>query len=166
MDPIQGELMNARRNLLALLSAAGMAFAPVPVSAHDTKCPHCKLAVVQDTKAQDYEVALKFGRKRIEYRCVLCAIAQAKTEFEGDLSIVAPSEIKGQHVTLTRKDGKWSVSPETTVFIAHKVNHRECEIGDRALTKAAAFQPWVEAHKDLLAGAKMLNLAEMIEISN
>jgi hypothetical protein len=158
--------MNVRRTVLGLLSAAGMTLAPTPASAHDTKCPHCKLAVVQDTKIQDNEVALKFGRKRIEYRCVLCAIAQAKSEFEGDLSIVAPSEIKGERVTLTRKDGKWSVIPETAVFIAHKVNHRECEIGDRALTRAAAFQPWMDSHKELLTGAKMLNLAEMIEISN
>lgn len=157
--------MRARRTLLALMGAAGMALTPAPAFAHDTKCPHCKLPVVQNTKDLDNEVALKFGRKRIEYRCVLCAVAQAKTEFQGDLSIVAPTEIKGQPVTLTRKDGKWSVSPANAVFIAHKVNHRFCEFGDRALTGAAAFQPWVDAHRDMLTGAKMLNLDELIEIS-
>ncbi|MBL8115518.1 MAG: hypothetical protein JNK60_21735, partial [Acidobacteria bacterium] len=54
---------------------------PIPARAHETKCPFCRKPVVQDTADLDNEVALKFGKKRIEYRCVLCAIAEAKTAY-------------------------------------------------------------------------------------
>ena len=46
--------------------------------AHEVPCPLCGLKVVQATKAQDNEVVLRFGKKRIEYRCVYCALADAK----------------------------------------------------------------------------------------
>jgi len=143
------------------LSATGGALRPAV--AHEAKCPVCKLDVVQDTEKLDNEVALKFGRKRIEYRCVYCALADAKN-YNGDLTILAPSEVKAKPVTLARKDGKWSASPETAVFVGQKVNHRSCQVGYRALTNKDAFPKWVSAHQELLKDAKPLTLAEMLEV--
>src|SRR5688500_20248570 len=94
-----------------------------PADAHEAKCPVCKLDVVQDTEKLDNEVALKSGRKRIEYRSVVCALTDAKT-YTGDLTILAPSEIKSKPVLLSRQEGKWLVMPETSASVGQKVNHR------------------------------------------
>lgn len=163
-------LMAYFRSRLTLFLAASLALgasglAGRPLMAHEAKCPHCTLDVVQDTEQQDNEVALRYGRKRIEYRCVFCALSQAISEFKGDLTILAPSEIKGKPVVISRKDGKWSVSPETTVFVAHKVNHRHCQIGYRAFTSRAGFDAHVKSHPDLLRDAKPLTLEEMVAIA-
>ncbi len=132
--------------------------------AHEAKCPVCKLDVVQDTDRLDNEVALKSGRKRIEYRCVFCALQDSKS-YTGDITILAPSELKGKPVTLARKDGKWTASPEGAVFVGQKVNHRSCQLGYRALTTRSAFEKWIHANHELLADAKPLTLAEMVALA-
>ncbi|MGV3719275.1 MAG: hypothetical protein ACO1SX_00070 [Actinomycetota bacterium] len=158
-----------RRLLLAGSLAAALA-APIaalsvrPVLAHEAKCPVCKLDVVQDTDKLDNEVALRSGRKRIEYRCVYCALSDAKS-YTGDITILAPSEIKGKPVLLSRKEGKWSVAPDTAVFVGHKVSHRSCELGYRALTTKSAFDKWIHANHELLKDAKPLTLAELLQVS-
>ena len=50
------------------------------------------MTITPDTTTQDNETVLKAGRKRIEYKCVFCALAEAKTEYKGDVTIIAPSE--------------------------------------------------------------------------
>ena len=150
--------------LAAVFAAPLAGVALRPAAAHEAKCPVCKLDVVQDTDKLDNEVALKSGRKRIEYRCVYCALQDAKS-YQGDITILAPSELKGKPVTLVRKGGQWSASPETAVFVGQKVNHRHCQTGYRALTNKAAFDKWVHANHELLNGAKPLSLAEMLEAS-
>jgi hypothetical protein len=152
--------------LAALVTMGAVGMTPRPASAHEATCPYCKLDVVQDTRELDNEVALKYGRKRIEYRCVFCALAQAHTEFKGDLTILAPSEVKGKPVLITRKEGKWSVSPETAVFVGHKVNHRKCQLGYRALTSKAGYDAWIKQNQKLLADAKPLNLEQMVKLSD
>ena len=138
-----------------------------PAFAHEAKCPVCKLDVVQDTDALDNEVALRSGRKRIEYRCVYCALNDARS-YTGDLTILAPSELKGKPVLLSRKEGKWSVQPETALFASAgaKVDHRGCAAGYRALTSQPAFEKWVQAHRDLLKDAKPLTLVQLLEVAN
>ena len=148
--------------LAGLMSLGSLALRPAV--AHEATCPVCKLDVVQDTEKLDNEVALKFGRKRIEYRCVYCALQDAKN-FNGDLTILAPSELKGKPVLLTRTGGQWKVAPETAVFVGQKVNHRSCQVGYRALTTKAAFDQWVHANHELLNGAKPLTLKEMVELA-
>lgn len=148
--------------LALLLTLAAMPLRPV--LAHEAKCPVCKLDVVQDTATLDNEVALRFGRKRIEYRCVWCALKDAKT-YRGDVTILAPSELKGKPVLLSRKGDEWSVQPETAVFVGHKVNHRQCELGYRALTTRAAFDKWVKANASLLEDAQPLTLPQMLELA-
>jgi hypothetical protein len=136
-----------------------------PAMAHEAPCPYCKLILVQDTPQLDNEVVLRYGRKRIEYRCVFCALAQTKSQYQGDLTILAPSELKGKPVTLARKDGKWSVTPETAVFVGEKVDHRQCSIGYRALSSRAAFDAWVKRNQPLLGSATPKTLDQMVEIS-
>ena len=150
--------------LAALIGTGAAGPALRPALAHEAKCPVCKLDVVQDTDKLDNEVALKSGRKRIEYRCVYCALSDAKS-YTGDVTITAPSEIKGKPVLLTRKEGKWAVQPESAVFVGHKVNHRQCQVGYRALTTKDAFEKWIHANHELLKDAKPLTLAEMLEVS-
>ncbi len=158
-----------RRSLVAAaalsLFGTGLAsYSPRPAAAHEAKCPVCKLDVVQDTDKLDNEVALRSGRKRIEYRCVWCALKDAKS-FTGDITILAPSELKGKPVQLSRKEGKWTMTPETAVFVGQKVNHRECQLGYRALTTKDAFDKWVHANHALLQGAKPLTLEQMLELA-
>jgi hypothetical protein len=94
----------------------------------------------------------------------MCAIAQAKKEFKGDVTIEAPSETKGKPVIITRKDGKWS-APEKAVFVGVKASHQHCQIAYRALTDKDAFDKWVKANEVVLKDAKPLTLAEMVELS-
>lgn len=146
--------------LIAITTAGSL-----PLLAHEAKCPYCSLDVVQDTDAQDNEVALRFGRKRIEYRCVFCALSEAQSEFKGDLSILAPSEAKGKPVMIARKEGKWSVTPVTAVFVARKVNHKYCEIGYRAFSTKPAFEEYALKHKERLGDVKPLTLEQMLELT-
>ena len=136
-----------------------------PAMAHEGKCPVCKMDVPQDTDRQDNEVALKSGRKRIEYRCVFCALSDAKS-YTGDVTILAPSDVQGKPIMLMRKDGKWSTMPENAVFVGEKVNHRQCQIGNRAFTNKAAFDDWIHKNHELLGNAKPLTLQEMVDIAS
>lgn len=151
--------------LAMLLGAYGAGPGLRPALAHEAQCPVCKLDVVQDTDKLDNEVAIRSGRKRIEYRCVYCALQDAKS-FTGDITILAPSELKGKPVVLSRKEGKWTVAPETAVFVGEKVDHKQCQVGYRALTGKEAFDKWVQANPDLLKTAKPLSLAQMLEVAN
>jgi hypothetical protein len=148
---------------LTLCMAVGLLL-PLPAPAHEAKCPVCKLDVVQDTPRLDNEVALKSGRKRIEYRCVLCALRDAPS-YAGDITILAPSEVKGRPVTLTRKAGEWSVTPAAAVFVAHRVEHRHCQLGYRALTSPEAFPKWVAAHREVLQDAVPVKLPELLALA-
>ncbi len=152
-------------SLTALLSVGLFAGTATPAYAHDAKCPYCKLDVVQDTKEQDNEVVLRYGNKRIEYRCVLCALAQAKSKFKNDVTIVAPSSVKGKPITIKRVDGVWSSDPEGALFIHVKGSHSECEVRYRAVSSKAEFDKYVKANATLLKDAKPLTLKEMVELS-
>lgn len=151
---------------LAAVVAMSVSTAAVrPAFAHEAKCPVCKLDVVQDNAKLDNEVALKSGRKRIEYRCVFCALQDAKA-YAGDVTVLAPSELKGKPVTLTRTAGKWTAAPASAVFVGQKVNHRSCQVGYRAVTSRAAFDKWVAANPVLLKDASPLTLAEVLALAN
>jgi len=131
---------------------------------HEAKCPHCQADVVQDTPEQDNEVPLMYGKKRIEYRCVMCAIADAEKSYKGDLKILAPSDVKGKPIEIVRKDSLWS-APDSTVFIGYKIKHRYCDRGYRAFTTKAAFAAHVEKYKVQLRDAKPISLAELVQIA-
>jgi len=169
MKPINNIRSISRRSFLAAALAAGTLGAigsiAQPVLAHEADCPFCSLPVVQDTDKQDNEVKLRYGRKRIEYRCVFCAISEAQSEYkDGDVTIAAPSEKKGAPIVIKREGGQWS-APAGIVFVAKKMNHKYCQVSYRVFSSRAAFDAYVKQHKDQLEDAKPLTLAEMVKVA-
>ena len=143
-----------------LLVVSGLA------SAHPVPCPRCGLKVVQATSTQDDETVLRYGNKRIEYRCVDCALADAK-KYAGDVFVYAPSEVKGNPVILARQAGVWSVVkvegerlvPETgAVFLDAFDSHAQCATLARAFHSQRGFDAYAAKGKD----AKPLDLAGML----
>jgi hypothetical protein len=63
---------NKKLRAVALLLLGALTLTSTPLLAHEGDCPFCKLRLVQNTKDADNEVVVKFGAKRIEYRCVYC----------------------------------------------------------------------------------------------
>ncbi len=129
---------------------------------HEGECPYCKMPLVQNTKEQDNEVVVKFGNKRIEYRCIYCVIKDQK-RYKSDLIVYAPSEKVGEPVVLKRLEGKW-VAPEKAVFLNTFKKHADCASLSRAFSSKEAFDKYVADNK--LAEAKPLTLAEFIEVVN
>lgn len=127
---------------------------------HEGDCPYCKMPLVQNTKDQDNEVVVKFGNKRIEYRCIYCVFKDQK-RYKSDLVVYAPSEKVGEPVVLKRTEGKWS-APEGAVFLNTFKKHSDCAELSRAFSSKAAFEKYV-ADKKIL-DAKPLTLAEFIEL--
>jgi hypothetical protein len=151
---------------LTLLLAVGMLGATAtPAQAHETACPYCKLPVVQDTKELDNEVVLRYGNKRIEYRCLLCAIGEAKSKYKKDVTILAPSDVKGKPVVIKRVDGEWTTEDKDALFIYAKGSHTECQTRYRAVRDKAGFDAFVKANPQTLKDAKALTLKEMVELS-
>jgi hypothetical protein len=96
---------------------------------------------------------------------VFCALAEAKTKYTGDLTILAPSETKGKYVVISRKGGAWSAAPDGAVFIGEKVNHKHCQTGYRALTSRDAFDAYIKKNRAIVGDAKPLTLAQMVELA-
>lgn len=136
----------------------------VPTLAHEAPCPYCKQTIVQDNDKQDNETVLKAGRKRIEYKCVFCALREAKTDYEGDLTILAPSEIKGEPIKLQRAAGQWTAASDGVRFVAQKADHKICQVTYRAFTTEKSAQDYIAANKAQLPDAQLLTLAQMLDI--
>lgn len=160
----------SRRTFLAILAAGVATSLSLPLTspalAHEADCSVCSLPVVQDTDKQDNEVKMRYGRKRIEYRCLYCAMTDAQNELkDGEIAIAAPSEKKGQPVVVKRANGKWS-APEGAVFAAKKANHRVCQITYRAFHSKSGFDAWVKAHPDQFdKESKPVTLEQLLELS-
>lgn len=144
------------------LSVMGAGLLSRPASAHETPCPYCKMKVTQDTATQDNETALRYGRKRIEYKCVWCAIADTNVGKykDSDVTILAPSETKSQPIEIKRTGGKWS-APAGTVFVGVKASHKVCQDTYRAFTTKAAFDAYVAKNQATVKGAKPLTLDQL-----
>jgi len=125
-------------------------------------CPFCGLDVIKDTDSIRYKVVLEATGKKISYRCVLCAVADAKG-MKGNLKITAPSEDKDKPVVLARGDGAWKVEPETAEFVYVKGSHEKCQMRYRAITKAEALEGFRKTDSKLLADAKGLKLDEFLK---
>ena len=150
-----------------LLAAFALAI-PAGAMAHEVPCPVCGLKVVQNTKTQDNEVVLRYGKKKIEYRCVYCAVADAK-KYADDLFIYAPSEKKGEPVLLHRAGGKWAtvrnvdgklVPAEGVVFVNDVRSHAKCAMLSRAFHTKEAFEKYVAENK--VGDLKPLSLDELL----
>lgn len=129
-------------------------------SLHEGDCPLCKLPLIQNTEEADNEVVVKFGNKRIEYRCVSCVIKD-QTRYKSDLVVYSPSEKVGEPVILKRTAGKWS-APEKSVFLYESTKHAECAALARSFSDKDAFVKY--AAKVGKANAKPLNLDEFIKL--
>jgi hypothetical protein len=144
-------------NTLAVLAVLGIA-ASSP--AHEGDCPYCKLKLIQNTKDQDNEVVVKFGNKRIEYRCVYC-VFKDQGRYKSDLVVYAPSEKVGEPVILKRTGGKWT-APEGSVFLNTFTKHASCAELSRAFTTKEAFAAYAKKHG--AETAKPLSLDEFIAV--
>lgn len=145
-----------------ILASAILAFGTFgtvsPAFAHEADCPYCKIKLVQNTKDQDNEVVVKFGNKKIEYRCVYCVFAD-QAKLKGDLVVYAPSEAAGKPVIIKRTNGTWS-APEGTVFLNTFRRHKDCAELSRTFSSKSAFDKYVSANK--VSNAKALTLKEML----
>lgn len=148
------------KNLLSsLFLVTSLTFASVAF-AHEGDCPYCKMKLVQNTKDQDNEVVVKFGNKRIEYRCVYCVVKD-QGRYKADLVVYAPSEKVGEPVVMKRTAGKWS-APEGAVFLNTFTKHAQCAELSRAFSTKAAFDAYVK--KNNVANAKALTLEEFLVV--
>ncbi len=155
-----------RRVFAGLFATALLSSVATPAAfAHIAPCPYCAMTITQDTDTQDNEVALRIGRKRIEYKCVYCALAEAQTDYQGDLMILAPSEKKGEPVVIARKAGQWSAPDGTAYVLNAPVKHKVCQEQARAFTSTEAAQKYLDANKEALPGAKIVTLEEMVKTS-
>ncbi|HLP00094.1 MAG TPA: hypothetical protein VK171_15975, partial [Fimbriimonas sp.] len=140
------------------LIAFGLIVTAGNVMAHEGDCPFCKLPLIQNTETADNEVVVKFGNKRIEYRCISCVIKD-QARYKVDLVVYAPSEKVGEPVVLKRTLGKWS-APEKAVFLYEVTKHAECATLARAFSSKEAFEAYVA--KSPKPTAKPLSLDEFI----
>lgn len=155
----------SRHILGGVAALLAMSASVVPAFAHEAPCPYCGMAITQDTPLQDNEVTLKIGRKRVEYKCVYCALSEAKTEYQGDLTILAPSETKGEPIKLTRANGKWTASSETVAFVTNApLKHKVCHVQARAFTSPEAAQAYIAKNQESLTDAKPLSLSQMLAL--
>jgi len=141
-----------------IFTAVCLSVAAVSV-AHEGDCPFCKLKLVQNTADQDNEVVLRFGNKKIEYRCIFCVFKDQK-RYKGDLVVYAPSEKVGEPVILKRTDGKWT-APEGVVFLNSFKKHVDCAALSRAFSSVAAYDAYVK--KNDLKETKAFTLAEFVD---
>jgi hypothetical protein len=144
------------KNLLILVILAIAASS----AAHEGDCPYCKLKLVQNNKEQDNEVVVKFGNKRIEYRCISCIIKD-QARYKSDLIVYAPSEKVGEPVVLKRTGGKWS-APAGSVFLNAFTKHDDCAELSRAFSSKDAFSAYAKMHG--AETAKPLSLDEFISV--
>ena len=169
---MQSQSLFSRGHGFALTYAALtfiLSLTALPSLAHEAPCPYCTMTVTQDTATQDNEVALKIGRKRIEYKCVYCALADAKTAYQGDLTILAPSEKKDAPVKLQRASGKWSVvaaadAPAAAFVLVQPLQHKVCDQRARAFTSTEAAQKYLDDNKATLGDAKPLSLTALVAL--
>ncbi len=147
------------KSMFLVVSLLGLAASS---AAHEGECPFCKLKLVQNTKDQDNEVVLKFGNKRIEYRCVYCVVKD-QARYKTDLVVYAPSEKVGEPVVLKRTDGKWT-APAGSVFLNTFTKHANCAELSRAFSTKDAFTDYAKKHG--AESAKPLNLDEFVAMVN
>ncbi|MEQ1822825.1 MAG: hypothetical protein ABL949_09955 [Fimbriimonadaceae bacterium] len=150
------KIVSKLKNLLAICGITSLLCTSTMAFAHEGDCPFCKLKLVQNTKDQDNEVVVKFGNKRIEYRCVTCVFKDQK-RYKSDLIVYAPSEKVGEPVVLKRKEGVWS-APEGTVFINSFKKHADCSMLSRAFSSKDALDVYIK--KNDIKDAKPLTLEE------
>ncbi|MBX3097403.1 MAG: hypothetical protein KF812_11120 [Fimbriimonadaceae bacterium] len=152
-------MKNIIKTISIFMIALGAIFTPTIAGAHDADCPYCKLKLVQNTDAMDNEVVVKFGNKKIEYRCMFCVFAD-QHKFVGDVVVYAPSEKVGEPIIVKRTSGQWT-APAGTVFLNAFTSHQQCAGLSRAFTSRAAFDNY--ARRNNVSNPKPLTLAQFMQ---
>lgn len=145
---------------LAIAAVIGIGGVIQSTPAAENKCDYCDLKIIPDTKTQDNVTRMSVKGKRYQYRCVLCAIGEAKEDFpKENVTIYAPSEKKGKPVVIKMSGGKWSASPKSAVYLKAPVKHRQCHLGYRAFSSKAALAAWAKKND---WPNKPLSLSQMV----
>lgn len=109
----------------------------------------------------DNMVSLEASGKSQRYRCIMCALADAKG-VKGDLAITAASDRKGEPVRIARTNGKWSISPPEAVFAYSEGSHEQCQNRYRAILSRNGFAAYARNNHSLLGNSKPLTLVQML----
>ncbi len=129
--------------------------------AAERMCPYCSMPL----GAPSTQVWLQNGSKKVAYRCVFCALSEAKTEYKGNLSIQAPTENSNKPLVIKRAGGHWSVNQKGAAFVGKKVSHKFCPTAYHAFTSNAAAKRYIAQHKILLAGSSAMSFNQFFAIA-
>lgn len=128
----------------------------IPAQAANKMCPYCAMPM----GAPSTQVWLQSGSKKVAYRCVFCAVAEAKTEYKGNLSIQAPTENSKKPLIIKRTGGRWSLNQKSAAFVGKNISHKNCPTGYHAFTSSAAAKRYIAQHKSLLAGSSAMTFSQ------
>ncbi|MDX2065488.1 MAG: hypothetical protein SFX74_07080 [Fimbriimonadaceae bacterium] len=154
-------ILSAIAGIMLSAPIAAVPMAELPKASpilHEADCPFCRLKLVQNTETEDNEVVLRFGNKKIEYRCLFCVIKDQR-RYKGNLVVYAPSEKVGEPIVLKRTDGKWT-GPEAVRILNQFKSHGDCAALSRAFTTEAALLRYATDRK--VADPKPLTLEAFI----
>lgn len=128
----------------------------IPAQAANKMCPYCAMPL----GAPATQVWLQSGSKKVAYRCVFCAVAEAKTEYKGNLSVTAPTENSRKPLIIKRTGGRWSLNQKSAAFVGKDVTHKYCPTVHHAFTSSAAAKRYIAQHKSLLGGTSAMSFSQ------
>jgi hypothetical protein len=134
----------------------------IPAQAANRMCPYCAMPL----DAPSTQVWLHSGSKKVAYRCVFCAVSEAKTEYKGNLSIQAPTENSKKPLIIKRTGGHWSLNLKGAAFVGKKVSHKFCPTAYHAFTSSAAAKRYIAQHKSVLGGSSAMNFNQFYAMAN
>ena len=134
----------------------------IPAQAANRMCPYCAMPL----GAPSTQVWLHSGSKKVAYRCVFCAVSEAKTEYKGNLSILAPTENRKKPLIIKRTGGHWSSNLKGASFVGNmKVHHKSCPTSEHAFTSRAAAKRYIAQHKDVLSNGMLMSFNQFIAMT-
>lgn len=134
----------------------------IPAQAANRMCPYCAMPL----GAPSTQVWLRSGSKRVAYRCVYCAVSEAKTEYKGNLSIQAPTENSKKPLIIKRTGGRWSVNIKGASFVGNmKVSHKSCPTSEHAFTSSAAAKKYIAQHKSALGKSMLMSFNQFVAMT-
>jgi hypothetical protein len=134
----------------------------IPAQAANRMCPYCAMPL----GAPSTQVWLHSGSKKVAYRCVFCAVSEAKTEYKGNLSILAPTENRKKPLIIKRTGGHWSSNLKGASFVGNmNVSHKSCPTSEHAFTSSAAAKKYIAQHKDVLSNGMLMSFNQFIAMT-
>ena len=134
----------------------------IPAQAANRMCPYCAMPL----GAPSTHVWLQSSSKKVVYRCVFCAVSEAKTEYKGNLSIQAPTENSKKPLIIKRISGHWSLNQNGAAFVGKNVSHKFCPTAHHAFTSSASAKHYITQHKSLLGGTSAMTFNQFYAKAN